>query len=95
MNLESLTELKKHSTYKSKADRFRRSRLYIPGNQAKLMLNAGIHKPDAIILDLEDSVSHVEKKSARIIARNALRHLDFFGAERMVRINQGKADTCN
>ena len=88
--LEALPELKKHSTYKSKADRFRRSRLYIPGNQAKLMLNAGIHKPDAIILDLEDSVSPVEKKSARIIARNALRHLDFFGAERMVRINQGK-----
>jgi len=87
---ESLPELKKHSQYKSKADCFRRSRLYIPGNQAKLMLNAGIHKPDAIILDLEDSVAPKEKDSARLIVRNALRHLDFFGAERMVRINQGK-----
>ena len=44
---ESLPELKKHAQYKTKADRFRRSRLYLPGDQAKLMLNAGIHKPDA------------------------------------------------
>lgn len=86
---ESLPKLKKHAMYKSKRDRFRRSRLYIPGNQAKLMLNAGIHEPDGIILDLEDSVSQTEKNSARLIVRNALRHLDFFGSERMVRINQG------
>ncbi|HCN24382.1 MAG TPA: citrate lyase ACP, partial [Candidatus Marinimicrobia bacterium] len=68
----------------------RRSRLYLPGNQAKLMLNAGIHKPDAIILDIEDSVAPSEKNTARLIVRNALRTLDFFGSERMVRINQGK-----
>ena len=86
---ESLPLLKKHAQYKSSRNRFRRSRLYIPGNQAKLMLNAGIHQPDAIILDLEDSVAPYEKNSARIIVRNALRTLDFFGAERMVRINQG------
>ena len=87
---ESLPEFKKHAQYKSRTDRFRRSRLYLPGNQAKLMLNAGIHKPDAIILDLEDSVAPSEKNTARLIVRNALRTLDFFGSERMVRINQGK-----
>ena len=81
---ESLPEFKKHAHYKSREDRFRRSRLYLPGNQAKLMLNAGIHKPDAIILDLEDSVAPSEKNNARLIVRNALRTLDFFGAERMV-----------
>jgi len=86
----SLINFNKHAKYKTYRNRFRRSRLYIPGNQPKLMLNAGIHKPDAIILDLEDSVSHLEKKSARLIVRNALRTLDFFGAERMVRINQGE-----
>ena len=86
---ESLPIFKNHAQYKSSRNRFRRSRLYIPGNQAKLMLNAGIHQPDAIILDLEDSVAPSEKISARIIVRNALRTLDFFGAERMVRINQG------
>ena len=86
---QSLPKFQEHSKYKSKKDRFRRSILYIPGNQAKLMLNAGIHKPDAIILDLEDSVAPEDKHSARFIVRNALRHLNFFGAERMVRINQG------
>ena len=87
---ESLPIFKKHAQYKSSRNRFRRSRLYLPGTQAKLMLNAGIHKPDAIILDLEDSVSPAEKDAARLIVRNALRTLDFFGSERMVRINQGK-----
>ena len=87
---ESLVDFKKHAQYKSSRERFRRSRLYIPGNQAKHMLNAGIHGPDAIILDLEDSVAPAEKHSARLIVRNALRTLDFFGSERMVRINQGK-----
>ncbi len=87
---ESLPLFNKHVHYKSARDRFRRSRLYLPGNQAKLMLNAGIHKPDAVILDLEDSVTPSEKDAARLIVRNALMTLDFFGAERMVRINQGK-----
>lgn len=69
-------------------DRLRRSRLYLPGNQPKLMVNAGLHKPDGVILDLEDSVHPDEKDAARLIVRNALRCIDFMGAERMVRINQ-------
>ena len=69
-------------------DRRRRSRLYLPGNTPKLMLNAGIHKPDAVILDLEDSVAPDKKTEARLVVRNALRGINFYGAERMVRINQ-------
>jgi len=69
-------------------DRLRRSRLYLPGNEPKFMLNAGIHRPDAIILDLEDSVHPNDKDAARLLVRNALRCVDFMGAERMVRINQ-------
>jgi len=72
----------------SPADRPRRSRLYLPGSQPKFFLNAGLHKPDAIILDLEDSVHPDEKDGARLIVRNTLRCVDFMGAERMVRINQ-------
>jgi citrate lyase subunit beta/citryl-CoA lyase len=90
LKLESLPKLEKHASYPTSRERFRRSRLYLPGNQPKLMLNAGIHKPDAIILDLEDAVALSEKSSARLIIRNALRVLDFFGAEKMVRINQGE-----
>ncbi len=69
-------------------DRLRRSRLYLPGSQPKLFVNAGLHRPDAVILDLEDSVHPAEKDTARILVRNALRAVDFYGAERMVRINQ-------
>ncbi len=68
--------------------RLRRSRLYLPGVNPDLMLNAGLFKPDGVILDLEDSVAPSEKDTARILVRNALRAVDFFGAERMVRINQ-------
>ena len=90
LKLQALPKIEKHATYPSTKERFRRSRLYLPGNQPKLMLNAGIHKPDAIILDLEDAVALSEKPSARLIVRNALRVLDFFGAEKMVRVNQGE-----
>jgi citrate lyase subunit beta/citryl-CoA lyase len=69
-------------------DRLRRSRLYLPGNEPKFFINAGLHKPDGIILDLEDSVSPTEKDTARLLVRNALRAVDFYGCERMVRINQ-------
>jgi citrate lyase subunit beta/citryl-CoA lyase len=72
----------------SRPDRLRRSRLYLPGNDPKLAINAGIHGADAVILDLEDSVSPAEKDAARMMVRNTLRAVDFNGAERMVRINQ-------
>ena len=69
-------------------DRLRRSRLYLPGGEPKYFINAALHGPDAIILDLEDSVHHAEKDAARILVRNALRAVDFGTCERMVRINQ-------
>ena len=72
----------------SPRDRLRRSRLYLPGNEPKYFVNAGLHAPDAIILDLEDSVHFAEKDAARLLVRNALRAVDFGAAERMVRINQ-------
>ena len=72
----------------SARDRLRRSRLYLPGAEPKYFINAGLHGPDAIILDLEDSVHHAEKDTARILVRNTLRAVDFGGCERMVRINQ-------
>ncbi len=70
-------------------DSFRFSRLYLPGNSPKLMLNAGIHHPNGVILDLEDSVAPSRKFEATLLVRNALRSVNFYGAEKMVRINQG------
>ncbi|MBN1326439.1 MAG: citrate lyase ACP [Candidatus Cloacimonetes bacterium] len=85
---EYLPEFLKENEYHTKKERYRRSRLYLPGNTPKLALNAGIHKPDGIILDLEDSVSPEKKFEASILVRNMLRKVNFYGAERAVRINQ-------
>ena len=85
---EFLLEMLPQNKYKTNKDTYRRSRLYLPGNTPKLALNAGIHKPDGVILDLEDSVAPAKKFEAKILVRNALRSVDFYGAERMVRINQ-------
>jgi citrate lyase subunit beta/citryl-CoA lyase len=76
--------------YYSTRDRYRFSRLYLPGNNPGMFLNAGLHSPDGIILDLEDSVAPNRKDEARILVRNALRAVNFYGAERMIRINQGE-----
>jgi citrate lyase subunit beta / citryl-CoA lyase len=85
---EYLLPMHPAAEYETGRDRNRISRLYLPGNSPALMINAGIHKPDGIILDLEDSVDPEKKYEARFIVRNALRSLDFYGVERMVRINQ-------
>jgi citrate lyase subunit beta/citryl-CoA lyase len=72
----------------SAKDRLRRSRLYLPGTEPRYAINACLHGPDAIILDLEDSVPYAEKDAARILVRNMLRAVSFGACERMVRINQ-------
>jgi citrate lyase subunit beta/citryl-CoA lyase len=85
---EYLLEFIEENKYTSEKEQFRFSRLYLPGNSPSMMLNAGIHDPNGIILDLEDSVAFTKKKEAQLLVRNALRGIDFYGAERMVRINQ-------
>ncbi len=87
---EYLLPVLEQNKYATEKDRFRLTRLYLPGNTPKLMINAGIHKPHGVILDLEDSVAPDKKHEARFVVRNALRSVDFMGAERMVRINQGE-----
>ena len=85
-----LSPILEENRYTTAKDRNRFSRLYLPGNSTSLMINAGIHKPDGIILDLEDAVAPDKKDEARFLVRNALCGIDFYGAERMVRINQGE-----
>jgi citrate lyase subunit beta/citryl-CoA lyase len=88
--LEYLPEFLEENNYSTTPGRFRFSRLYLPGNTPSMMINAGLHSADGIILDLEDSVSPEKKDEARILVRNALRQINFNSAERMVRINQGE-----
>ncbi len=89
-DVEYLPEMLEQNTSGTARERMRRSRLYLPGNTPKLALNAGLHSGDGIILDLEDSVAPDRKDEARLLVRNSLRAVDFYGAERMVRINQGE-----
>jgi citrate lyase subunit beta/citryl-CoA lyase len=86
---EFLPELIKENMVTTARERFRFSRLYLPGNSPALMINAGLHSADGIILDFEDSVAPAKKDESRFLVRNALRQINFYGAERMVRINQG------
>ena len=89
-NQDYLPDFIEDNRYSTESDRFRFSRLYLPGNTPSIMINAGLHSADGIILDLEDSVAPERKDEARILVRNALRQVNFYGAERMVRINQGE-----
>ena len=65
----------------------RRSMLFMPGNNAGMLLNADALGADSIILDLEDAVSPIEKDSARILVRNALKYLNYNNCEVIIRIN--------
>lgn len=68
-------------------ERPRRSLLYIPGNNPGMLQNCAIYGSDGVLLDLEDSISIVEKDSARKLVKFALRTLDFGDVEKVVRIN--------
>lgn len=53
-------------------DRPRRSRLYVPGNNPRLLAGIEIHGADCVLLDLEDSVPVTEKASARVLVKHLL-----------------------
>jgi citrate lyase subunit beta/citryl-CoA lyase len=73
-------------------DRLRRSMLFVPGNNPGMLQNAGILGADSVILDLEDAVSLSEKDAARILVRNAIKNINFYGTEVVVRINPLSTD---
>ena len=69
----------------------RRSLLFLPGNNANMLINASCLGADAVIFDLEDAVSPAEKDAARILVRNTLRYMEL-PCERVVRINAVDTD---
>jgi citrate lyase subunit beta/citryl-CoA lyase len=71
----------------------RRTRLFVPGNNAGMDRDAGIYKSDCIMFDLEDSVSINEKDSARFLVFQALTGLSYAGKELVVRINDPHSQT--
>lgn len=69
--------------------RLRRSRLYVPGNNPSMLVNAGVYGADVLTFDLEDSVSPGEKLAARLLVGELLKEesVDFGRSEVTVRIN--------
>jgi citrate lyase subunit beta/citryl-CoA lyase len=64
-----------------------RSLLFIPGNSPGMLQNGGVFGADAVILDLEDAVSPLEKDAARLLVANALNSVDYGSSKKVVRIN--------
>jgi len=64
----------------------RRSRLYAPGNNPRLLTGIEVHGADCVLLDLEDSVPISEKESARCLVKHLLASIPF-PREVWVRIN--------
>ena len=69
----------------------RRSMLFVPGNNPKMMTSCGFFGADAIIFDLEDAVSPDEKDAARILVKYAVTNVERCRSESIVRVNA--ADT--
>jgi citrate lyase subunit beta / citryl-CoA lyase len=65
----------------------RRSVLYMPGSNAKALAKASTLPADALILDLEDSVSPDAKEAARQQVVEAVRAGNFGGREIVIRVN--------
>ena len=65
----------------------RRSMLFVPGNNPKMMTSCGFFGADAVIFDLEDAVSPTEKDAARDLVRYAIGNLHLCGSEVIVRVN--------
>ena len=77
--------------------RLRRSMLFVPGNNPGMMSDAHIYGSDALMFDLEDSVTLREKDAARLLVHHALKTIHYGECERVVRVNPlstpfGKAD---
>ena len=71
--------------------------LFVPGNNPGMMTDAHIYGSDALMFDLEDSVTLREKDAARLLVYHALKTIHYGECERVVRVNPlntpyGKAD---
>lgn len=69
------------------AQRRRRSTLFAPGHRLELLAKMARSRPDCVVLDLEDGTPPEQKDTARAVIAQALREVDFGGAETIVRVN--------
>ncbi|MDG6934758.1 MAG: CoA ester lyase, partial [Nitrososphaerota archaeon] len=67
--------------------RLRRSVLFVPGNNQKMVEKASRLRPDVVLIDCEDSVPEGEKEKARESLRSALTTHTWSSREVGVRVN--------
>ena len=65
-----------------------RSQMIVPVNVEKFVAKAHTRGADAIVLDLEDSITPPEKEAARAMVAEAARRCAVNGADILVRVNQ-------
>ena len=65
----------------------RRALLYMPGNDRRKIEKATTLGVDCVCMDMEDGVALTRKTEARAVIAEAMKELDFAGAERCIRIN--------
>lgn len=66
-----------------------RSYLFVPGDQAKMLVKVAQRGPDAVVVDLEDAVAPSNKDMARGVTADWLRGGDRPATPTWVRINSG------
>lgn len=86
LSLEAIPLARHVQRQAAASDRPRRSRLYAPGNNPRVLVGIEVHGADCVLLDLEDSVPLSEKASARILIKHLLASIPF-PEEVWVRIN--------
>ncbi|MGA7863792.1 MAG: aldolase/citrate lyase family protein, partial [Stellaceae bacterium] len=69
------------------APRLRRSLLYMPGSNPRVLEKARALPADGLIFDLEDAVAPEAKESARAIVAAALAEGGYGGRELVLRVN--------
>ena len=68
-------------------ERLRRTMMFVPASNPGMLRDANLYGADSIMIDLEDSISVKEKDTARLLAYQAVKTLDFGNTETVVRIN--------
>lgn len=61
--------------------------MFVPGDNAGMMSDSYIYRPDSIMFDLEDAIALEEKDSARLLVYRALKQGFYSDIEIVVRIN--------
>jgi citrate lyase beta subunit len=65
----------------------RRALLYMPGDDRRKIEKSATLGVDCVCMDMEDGVAISRKTEARAVVAQAMKDLDFGGAERCIRIN--------